>query len=320
VREPGAPSGRLAFLKERARILTEVRAFFMVREVLEVETPLLGRGGTTDFHLLPFASAYEPPGGAPRPLFLQTSPELFMKRLLAHGSGPIWQLCKAFRNGEHGTRHNPEFTILEWYRPGWGYRDLMDEVGFLMTRVLGTPTPRAVTFQEAFESAVGVDPHRAGAGELAAAAQRAGIQASLPPDDRDAWLDLILAERIEPDLGRGTPTFLIDYPPDRAALARVRPGDPPVAERFELYLDGVELCNGFQELVDAAEQRLRLEAVNARRVAAGLAALPLDEEFLAALPAMPDSAGVAVGFDRMVMLATGARELAEVLAFDLAAL
>lgn len=317
---PGAPSGRLGYLKERARILNEVRAFFMVREVLEVETPLLGRGGTTDFHLRPFASRYEPDGGAPLPLFLQTSPELFMKRLLAHGSGPIWQCCKAFRNGEHGSRHNPEFTILEWYRPGWGYRDLMDEVGFLMTRLLGSPTPRAITFQEAFETAVGLDPHRADGPALADAARRAGIEAAFPESDRDAWLDLILAERIEPGLGRGTPTFLIDYPPDRAALARVRPGDPPVAERFELYIDGIELCNGFQELVDVPEQRRRLDAVNARRVAAGLDALPLDEEFLAALGAMPACAGVAVGLDRVVLLATGARELSEVLAFDLAAL
>jgi elongation factor P--(R)-beta-lysine ligase len=302
-------------LRARAAVLAQIRRFFAAREVLEVETPLLSGAGVPDLHLDGVTARV-----LGRTAYLPTSPEYPMKRLLAAGSGPIYQIARAFRDGESGRLHNPEFTILEWYRPGFDHHALMDEMDDLLVAVLAVPRAVRRTYGELFAELAGVDPHRAQAGEVRQRARELGIDArGLDPDDRDEWLHLILSHVVEPGLGRGQPTFVYDYPASQAALARVRPGDgedPPVAERFEVYVEGVELANGFHELTDAAEQRRRFEADLSRRREQGRETPPLDERFLAALEAgLPPCAGVALGVDRLVMLRVGAREIGEVVAF-----
>ncbi len=317
------PSADLHALRLRAELLARIRAFFAARKVLEVETPLLSAAAIPDPHLASFATVYSGPG--PRngqTLYLHTSPEFPMKRLLAAGSGCIYQIARVFRNGEAGRRHNPEFTLLEWYRVGFDHHQLMAEVAELVTALLGErrtlADPESLTYQQAFQQYLELNPHRATVAELAACAERQGV--SIPPgmpmDQLDPWLDLLLTQRIEAHLGRGRLCFLYDYPASQAALARLRPGDPPVGERFELYLDGIELANGFHELGDAVEQRRRFAAENTARQAHGLPVMPVDENLLAALDAgLPECAGVALGVDRLVLLAAGKTALAEVLAF-----
>jgi len=314
------PTASLEVLAARARVLAEIRGFFAEAGVLEVETPALSSAGATDPALGSLGTRYTgplAPSGAR--LWLHTSPEFPMKRLLAAGSGAIWQICKVFRDGERGSRHNPEFSLLEWYRPGMSLAALMDEVAALIGRVLGHPVgEERLTYAAVFERALGVDPHGEPAAGLQAAAVRAGVAGAsrLELTGRDAWLDLLMSHCVEPGLGANGITFVHDYPPSQAALARVRDGDPPVAERFEVYVRGVELANGFHELADATEQRRRFEADNARRRFAGLPAMPLDERLLGALEAgLPDCCGVALGVDRLVMLATGAERIDEVIAF-----
>ncbi len=310
------PTTSPAALKLRAEVLGAVRSFFAIRAVLEVETPLLSRGTVTDVHLEPLSTVIQSPGCSDR-FFLQTSPEFAMKRLLAAGSGPIYQICKAFRNGEAGSRHNPEFTMLEWYRPGWDHHRLMDEVEELLVEVLGTPPAVRRTYAELFENELGVDVHGADAEVL----RTRGIERGLDPIDsldREGWLGLMMTHLLEPDLGRGAPLFLYDYPVDQAALARIRPGNPPVAERFEVYVDGVELANGYHELTDPEEQRRRFERDLDVRRRKGLPVPEIDPRFLAALEqGLPPCAGVALGLDRLVMLAAGAERLNEVLTFPI---
>jgi len=316
---PWRPTAGLEALHRRADLVALLRRFFAEREVLEVETPLLATATVTDFHLHSLSCYLEAPEGS-RQLFLQTSPEFAMKRLLAAGSGPIYQICKAFRDGETGRLHNPEFTLLEWYRPGFDHHALMDEVDALLHAVLRCPAGERLTYCEAFERHLGLDPHRAPVSELASVAEDRGIDlVAAGSTDRDGWLQLLLAGFIEPRLDPSRPTFITDFPASQAALARLRSGDPPLAERFEVYVGGVELANGFHELADAAEQRRRFEADLEQRRRRGLPAVPLDERFLAALEAgLPDCAGVALGVDRLLMLATGVRNLAEVLSFSIA--
>ncbi len=314
------PTASLVGARRRARILAQVRSFFAARGVLEVQTPVLASAPPSDPHLAALATRYQGPaadGG--RTLYLQTSPEFAMKRLLAAGWGSIYSLGPAFRDGEAGRRHNPEFTMLEWYRPGFDHLQLMDEVDALLQEVLGTSSAARTTYRDAFEAVLGVDPHHATTEELAACAANSGMETGgMSSAGRDDWLGLLFAHLVEPGLGRGTPTFVLDYPASQAALARVRPGPPPVAERFEVYVEGVELANGYHELTDADEQRRRFVADLADRRRLGLPEVPLDHRLLAALEAgMPDSAGVALGFDRLVMLALGAESLAEVVAFPL---
>jgi lysyl-tRNA synthetase class 2 len=303
-------------LRLRARILATIRGFFSDRGVLEVETPLLAAAPATDLHLHALATRYRGPGADDgRVLYLQTSPEFAMKRLLAAGSGPIYQLCRAFRDGEAGARHNPEFTILEWYRPGWDHHRLMDEVEELLQAVLDTTPSERLTYAEAFVRYAGLDPLGAPNAELGQRVETLGV-ADPRALRRDDLLDLILTHEIEPKLGVGRPTFIHDYPASQAALARVRGGEPPLAERFEAFVDGVELANGYHELVDADEQRRRFESdLEARRVA-GLPEVPMDERLLAALEhGLPRCAGVALGVDRLVMLAAGTRDISRVIAF-----
>jgi lysyl-tRNA synthetase class 2 len=308
------PTATLDALRARAETLASIRRFFDERGVLEVETPALSAAAVTDLHLHSVACRLD---GDDRPRYLQTSPEYAMKRLLAAGSGPIYQLCKVFRDGERGRRHNPEFTMLEWYRPGWDHHRLMDEVDELLQAILGTPAAERLIYAEAFQRHAGVDPHAASDGELrsrVAALDVAGVEEL----DRDDLLDLILSHVVERQLGAGRPTFLVDYPASQAALARIRPGDPPVAERFEVFVDGLELANGFHELADPAEQRRRFAADLAERRRRGLPEVAVDERLLAALAAgLPDCAGIALGIDRLVMLKVGTRDIADVIAFPI---
>ncbi len=319
------PRADWAALRLRAELLAQIRAFFAARRVLEVETPALSGAAITDPHLASFSTRYSGPGPQyGRMLYLHTSPEFPMKRLLAAGSGSIYQIARVFRDGEAGHRHNPEFTLLEWYRVGFDHHELMDEVTELVKALLAgrlaLAEPERLSYRELFERHLRLDPHRSRVQDLAARAARWGL--SVPPGmplaDVDPWLDLLLTHCIEPELGQGRLSFVYDYPASQAALARLRPGDPPIGERFELYLNGVELANGFHELGDAREQRRRFEAENARRQALGLPAVPIDEPLLAALASgLPDCAGVALGLDRLVMLAAGKTSIQEVIAFPI---
>jgi lysyl-tRNA synthetase class 2 len=301
-------------------MLAELRAFFAERGVLEVDTPLLSAAANPDPAIEPLHLSAHLPGVGPRRLFLQTSPEFAMKRLLAAGSGPIYQVCKVFRAGERGRRHHPEFTMLEWYRPGFSLEELMDEVAGLVRRLLHRPQLPAerMTYRALFQGRLGLDPLRAGADELRSAALALGPSgAETLALDRDGWLDLLLTLCLEADLGCGRLCFVHDYPASQAALARVA-GEPPVARRFELYLEGLELANGFDELGDTGEQRRRFRQDNETRAGRGQPRLPLDEHLLAALDTgLPAASGVALGLDRLQMCALGADHIDAVLAFPI---
>ncbi|TVP89688.1 MAG: EF-P lysine aminoacylase GenX [Pseudomonadaceae bacterium] len=310
------PTASLAALRSRAELLVLVRQFFAQREVLEVETPMLSAAAVSDPQLQPFVTCYEPDGGGPsHSLYLHTSPEYPMKRLLAAGSGPIWQLCRVFRNGEQGRRHNPEFSMLEWYRPGFDHHQLMDEVEALSQAVLGHIPARRVRYAELFrECFSGLDIHQCGTSELVEQGRlHTGFSGELP---RDAWLDLLFSHVIEPQLQQ--PTFVYAYPASQAALAKVVASDDlvPVAARFEYFIQGMELANGYLELTDATEQARRFAADQQQREILGKTVLPIDQHLVAALDAgLPESAGVALGFDRLLMLALGASHIDDVLAF-----
>jgi lysyl-tRNA synthetase class 2 len=309
---PSADSGRL---RARAELLAAIRTFFRERGVLEVETPLLCSTGVTDPAIEPLL--VERGASVARPRYLQTSPEYAMKRLLAAGSGPVFQITKAFRDGEAGSRHNPEFTLLEWYRPGYDHHRLMAEVAALICHCLGDRPEQRITYRQLFLDCLGLDPFTASVEELQAFA-RARIEVGALAGDRDFWLDLLLSHLIEPQLSRRGICFVYDYPASQAALARiVESGGVAVGQRFELYVDGMELANGYHELTDAAEQRRRFDRDNARRREHGLPERPRDENLLAALAhGLPGCSGVALGVDRLLMLATGATDIRDVLAFD----
>jgi len=293
---------------------------------LEVETPLLVAAPGMEPHIRAFEVPFVPETevGRPRTLYLHTSPEYAMKRLLADGSGPVFQICKVFRNGEVSPTHNPEFTMLEFYRPGADYRAIMADLESTLGAAavaLGRPQLfdrrpyERVTVREALRRETGIDLHRAAdAATLAEAARTVGVRTE-PGDGFEDVFFRIFLERVEPRLGRDQPCFLIDYPASMAALARLSPDDPSVAERFELYAQGLELANGFSELTDAAEQRRRLEDERAFRIAHGRPAYPLDEPFLEAVGRMPPSGGVAIGLDRVLMLLLGAGRIEDVLLF-----
>lgn len=307
------PTASWERLRLRAEMLRRVREFFDGHGFLEVETPLLSADTVVDRHLDPFCVA-----GGDRVLWLQTSPEFGMKRLLAAGAEAIYQVSRAFRRGEQGPLHNPEFTLVEWYRVGDGLAEGMQLLSEVCEALLSRGPAERVTYGQAFHRSTGLDPHTVDVQALRGAVEGAGIPApeSLATEDRDGWLDLVLVECVQPHLGRDRPTILYDYPASQAALARVRPDDPPVAERFELYVSGIELANGYHELVDPAVLRARGAANNALRLADGKEPLPEPSRLLAAMDAgLPGATGVALGFDRVVMLAAGASRLEEVIAF-----
>ncbi len=307
------PNASPETLRRRAGLLRQVRAFFDERGVLEVETPALAAHAVTELHIHSLSAS----GPITRDAgYLQTSPEDAMKRLLASGIGPIYEIAKVFRDGEAGPRHNLEFTMLEWYRPGFDHRRLIDEVDELLAATLGTGPGERLSYREAFERHVGIDPHRASPEELSALASPDDVR-GLPDGDRDSWLQWLFATRIEPQLGIDRPAYVFDFPASQAALARIRPGSPPLAERFEVFVRGVELANGYHEETRPAELRRRFEADRAERRRRGLPDVALDERFLAAHESgLPACAGVALGFDRLVMLAIGSASIGDVLTFS----
>lgn len=327
---------RRAHLERRARLTQAIRTFFNERDFIEVDTPALQVSPGMEPHLVAFGTdLLGPDRQARRTLYLHTSPEFAMKKLLAAGMPRIFQLARVFRNAERSATHHPEFTMLEWYRANAGYERLMTDCAELLRSMAAsdgevlrwqgkTCDPRAeferLTVAEAFTRHAGIDilatapdPQAPSVDLLTKAAQKLGIA----PRPGDAWEDLffrIFLDCIEPKLGIGRATILCDYPVSMAALARMKPGDPRVAERFELYVCGLELANGFGELTDAAEQRRRFEADMALKQRRYGERYPIDEDFLAALAhGMPESAGIALGFDRLVMLATGAARIDDVL-------
>lgn len=307
------PSASIEMLRARAQIIKQIREFFTARDVLEVETPLLSHTSVTD----PFIQSIPAQVEKEKFFYLQTSPEYAMKRLLAAGSGPIYQITKAFRQGEQGRLHNPEFTMLEWYRLNSDHHELMNEMDELLQRILKTPPAERKTYQELFNHFLNIDPHQASLDELIACAKQKNIFIESSINDRNTWLDLLVTHCIEPQIGKDRPFFLYDFPTSQAALAKIRNENPPVASRFEVYFQGMELANGFHELQDPAEQRQRFEVNLAERKQRGLPALSIDEYFLAALThGLPDCAGVALGIDRLVLLATGSTHIQQILSFD----
>jgi lysyl-tRNA synthetase class 2 len=305
-------------LQGRAKLYAMIRAFFADRGVLEVETPILSAAGNTDPNIESFSAPFHGhvDAGA-RDRWLRTSPEYPLKRLLADGVGDCYELGRVFRNGEAGERHNPEFTMLEWYRVGWTHRQLMEETIALVEAALALVGRRAEVliegYRQLFLDELGLDPLNADIDALRAPL----AQYNISPDGltRDDWLDLLITHKLQPAFPRDRITVIHDYPASQSALARIRPGDPPLAERFELYLGPYELANGYHELNDAAEQRARFERDNARRRERGLREMPIDEQLLAVLERMPDCAGVAMGIERLLMCLAGTDRIADVLAF-----
>lgn len=319
--------------RARARLNAAVRETLGGMGYEEVETPALVPAPGMEPHIQAFEAPFVPErGGAPRPLYLHTSPEFAMKRLLAAGFPQVFQLARVFRNGEVSRTHNPEFTLLELYRAGTDYHGIMADLERLVeacARALSADgAPRAalldlaapferLTVAEAFRRHAGVDLAACGAdaARLAEAARRAGHDPGPPGEAFDDVFFRVMLDAVEPRIGLARPTFLVDWPASMAALSRVKRDDPRFAERFELYAGGLELANGFSELTDAAEQRRRLEEERAQRGRLGRRAYPLDERFLEALSRMPDAGGVAVGVDRLLMLLTGAEAIEDVLLF-----
>lgn len=305
-------------LQGRAKLYALIRTFFAERGVLEVETPILSAAGNTDPNIESFHAPFHGHVDAgSRERWLRTSPEYPLKRLLADGVGDCYELGRVFRNGEAGERHNPEFTMLEWYRVGWNHRQLMEETIALVEAALAMVGRRAEVliegYRQLFLDELGLDPLHADIEEL-----RKPLAAyDIGPEGltRDDWLDLLITHKLQPAFPRDRITVIHDYPASQSALARIRAGDPPLAERFELYLGPHELANGYHELNDAAEQRARFERDNARRRERGLREMPVDEQLLAVLGRMPDCAGVAVGIERLLMCLAGTDRIADVLAF-----
>ncbi len=316
------PTAGSAALRLRARLNAAVRAFFADRGVLEVETPVLSRGGNTEPNIAPFPLEFSGrTDGAPRTRWLRTSPEYALKRLLAAGAGDCYELGRVFRDGEAGGRHNPEFTMLEWYRVGWDHRRLAGETAGLVAMALALVGREArleqVTYRELYRSRLGLDPFLAPEDALRTALGDVAVD----PRGlvRDDWLDLLMTHRLQPAFDPGVMLAVHDWPATQCALARLRRGADgiEVAERFELYLGPVELANGYHELADAAEQRARFGRDLEVRRGRGAPQPPLDEAFLAALShGLPDCAGVALGVDRLLMAMMGTDRIADVLAFD----
>jgi lysyl-tRNA synthetase class 2 len=314
------PTAAWQNLRLRADLLRRLRDFFDQRGFLEVETPILSADTVVDRHLDPFSFAVGT-GDNTRTLWLQTSPEFAMKRLLAAGAEAIYQIAHVFRQDEQGPLHNPEFTLVEWYRVGDDLAAGMQLTSDLCEALLGRGSAELLSYAAAFERHVGLDPHTADIDVLIAAARDCGSPPqSLAKEDRDGWLDWLLTERVQARLGVDRPVLLYDFPASQAALARVRPhpegSRPPLAERFELYVSGWELANGYHELLDADELRRRNARTNELRRADGKPSLPEQSRLLAAMEhGLPPSVGCALGFDRLVMLAAGARSIDEVIAF-----
>jgi lysyl-tRNA synthetase class 2 len=313
------PSAAIPVLRARAGMLARIRAYFAAQEVLEVETPVLSAAAVSDPAIESIAAVTA--HGEQR--YLQTSPEYAMKRLLAAGFGDCYQVCPVFRDGELGRRHNPEFTMIEWYRLDFGVGEMEHDVDRVLrvacAELRDFAPARGVSYRDAMRDCSGIDCATASVAEIRAALAKHGIEpVSCDGWERDDWLDLLMGAVVGPRLGHDAPVFVHDYPASQAALARLRelPDGSQVAERFELYVDGLELANGFRELGDAGEQRQRFEQDQATRRRRGQALRPLDERLLAALETgLPDCAGVALGFDRLVMACHRLGDLGSAMAF-----
>lgn len=300
-------------IESRARLLAAIRGFFAERGVLEVETPILAQAGNSDPNIHSIAT------DSPRKRYLRTSPEYAMKRLLASGLRNIYELGRVFRAGETGQYHNPEFTLLEWYRSGMSYLELAAEVLDLVRHcgagAFAGWSERRVSYRDLFREHIGLDPFHCSETELAGCAAERGIRAG--PLEHLQWLDLLLAEVVQPAMPGECLTVLYDFPPEQAALARIRPGDPPLAERFEVFLGPLELANGYQELTDPEEQLRRFERENRLRETRGEEPVPLDARLLDALRhGLPECSGVALGADRLLMSILKLERIDAVLAFD----
>ncbi len=307
------PTATIPQLRARAKIIADIRAFFSEKNVLEVDTPLLCRVTATDPHL----SSIQVPLNNNETCFLQTSPEFPMKRLLASGIGSIYSLGKVFRGDENGRYHNLEFTMLEWYRIGFDHHQLMDEMDELFQRILNSQKAIRVTYRNLFRQFLHIDPFTSSISELQNVSTQNHINAPILGDDRDTWLQLLMSHLIEPQLGNSQPHCIYNFPASQAALAKIRTEEGHlVGERFEVYIQGIELANGYHELTDDKEQRHRFNADNIQRKKMHLPELPIDENLLAALAhGMPECAGVALGVDRLIMLATQANHINEVIPF-----
>jgi elongation factor P--(R)-beta-lysine ligase len=311
------PSASIKTLKQRAAIIKKIRDFFAERDVLEVETPLLCTTSVTDPFIESIPATYQE-NNEPVSFYLQTSPEYAMKRLLAAGSGAIYQITKAFRQGEVGHLHNPEFSMLEWYRPGFDHHALMDEVDALLQHILQCSSADRMTYQALFEKHLDLNPHIVSLKQLSQCASDNGLDVATDITERDTWLMLLMSHCIEPMLGLEKPIFVYDFPASQAALARLQAGQPSIAARFEVYIKGMELANGFHELQDATEQQARFAENNQKRAALNLPIMPVDNYLLAALEhGLPDCAGVALGIDRLIMLAAQLNHIQDVLSFDI---
>lgn len=304
-------------LQARAKLLATIRQFFAERDVLEVDTPAMSQASVCDIHLHPFVTQFDSPQQADaQSLYLTTSPEFHMKRLLCAGSGPIYQICKSFRNEEQGRFHNPEFTMLEWYRPDFDHHDLMSELADLIKLVLAVDDCDAISYQQAFLTHLKVDPLSAGVAELQQVAPACCADLAAQETDKDTLLQLLFSMAIEPEIGQQRPVFVYGFPASQAALAQINKDDARVADRFELYFQGIELANGFRELQDAEEQRTRFTEELRWRREHGLEQAPMDELFLQGLEAgLPACSGVALGIDRLLMLQQNAGTISEVIAF-----
>lgn len=312
------PSAPIANLLKRAAIMAEIRRFFADRGVLEVETPTMSQATVTDIHLVPFETRFVGPGAADGlTLYMMTSPEYHMKRLLAAGSGSIYQLGRSFRNEEAGRHHNPEFTMLEWYRPHYDMYRLMNEVDDLLQQILDCNSAETLSYQQAFQRHLGIDPLSADKAQLREVAAKLDLSnIADTEEDRDTLLQLLFTVGVEPHIGRDKPAFVYHFPASQASLAVISTEDHRVAERFEVYFKGIELANGFHELTDGDEQLQRFEQDNRSRAKRGLPQNPIDMNLIAALKhGLPDCSGVALGVDRLVMLALNTERLSDVIAF-----
>jgi len=303
-----------ATLEARAKLLQTIRDFMAHRDIMEVETPVLGNTGVNDPAIRSLVTQFSHPADSRQhTLYLQTSPEYAMKRLLAAGTGPVYQVSRVFRDGEMGRLHNPEFTLLEWYRPGFDHYALMEELEELMAQ-LGWQAADRYEYRDLFLEYVGIDSLTATVPALQREARAAGLHNASP--ERSLLLDYLFSYRVVPQLGLERPAFVIHYPACQGALARLKPDDLAVAERFEFFINGIEIANGFHELTDAGEQRQRITDEIERRRRYNDNILPIDERLLAALEAgLPDCAGVAVGVDRLLMCLLQLDSLEQVLAF-----
>jgi lysyl-tRNA synthetase class 2 len=315
------PSASITILRRRAEILSQIRDFFKEKGVLEVQTPSLSLSTVTDPHLQSFDTFYHNNGHPPQKLYLQTSPEFSMKRLLAKGSGSIYQITHAFRNqNEKGRWHNPEFTLLEWYRVNFNLQQLMDETENLLQCILKCPLAERITYTQLFKSYLRINPHQATLHQIKKALSHFKIH--LEPDhwltDRDTGLQLLLDHIVQHHIDLHRPLFLYDFPCSQAALARIRKDAQPVAERVEVYYQGLELANGFYELADPNEQKERFLKDLTIRKQNQLSEIPFDQRLLQALQyGLPDCSGIALGVDRLVALATHQSSLADVMSFSI---